>query len=138
MPVSQTPPKGKLKESAFEAEMARRNPSNRRDFFTVSTVAMDVPNYDPAPFYATVSKTFEKEYVKEQRRIERAKRAEQRALKGAAKARRPAKVSELTTVMSMEPIPQQTTAEIHAFIPIEAYDDVPLLSDEEVMGLAAR
>jgi len=138
MPVTQTPPRGKVKESAFEAEMARRNPSNRRDFFTVSTVAMDVPNYDPAPFYATVCKSFEKQYVKEQRRIERAQRAELRAQKGVAKSRRPSKFSEPTTVMSMESMPEQTTAEIHAFIPIEAYDDVPLLSDEEILGLAAR
>ncbi|MBA9859873.1 hypothetical protein [Ralstonia insidiosa] len=138
MPVTQTPPKGKLKVAAFEAEMARRNPASRRDFISVTTVPMDVPNYDPTPFYATVSKVFGKEYVKEQRRIERAQRAEQRAKQNATKARRPARVEEPSTLMSMEPIPERTTAEIHAFIPIEAYDDVPLLSDEEIQGLVAR
>lgn len=150
MPVAQAVVKPKPKQSGYKAEMARRDPAVRRDFFPATTVMMSVPNYDPDPYYATISKEFGEQYEKVQRKIEREARAVVRAEKAAAKARKDAMAQAkansqaMSDARSHEPAPERQTAEIHAFIAPEEgtfaapWEDVPPLSDEEARRFAAR
>ena len=122
MPVAQAVVKPRTKLSGYKAELQRRDPAVRRDFFPATTVAMSVPNYDPDPYYATISKDFGKQYEKVHRKIEREARAAARAEKAAVKALELAKAQAkangqaMPEVRSQEPAPERQTAEIHAFI----------------------
>ncbi|WP_176318017.1 hypothetical protein [Burkholderia vietnamiensis] len=150
MPVAQAVVKPRTKLSGYKAELQRRDPAVRRDFFPATTVAMSVPNYDPDPYYATISKDFGKQYEKVHRKIEREARAAARAEKAAVKALEPAKAQAkangqaMPEVRSQEPAPERQTAEIHAFIAPEEcafaapWEDVPPLSEEEARRFAAR
>ena len=44
MPVAQAVVKPRTKLSGYKAELQRRDPAVRRDFFPATTVAMSVPN----------------------------------------------------------------------------------------------
>lgn len=150
MPVAQAVVKPRTKLSGYKAELQRRDPAVRRDFFPATTVAMSVPNYDPDPYYATISKDFGKQYEKVHRKIEREARASARAEKAAVKALELAKAQAkangqaMPEVRSQEPAPERQTAEIHAFIAPEEcafaapWEDVPPLSEEEARRFAAR
>lgn len=150
MPVAQAVVKPRTKLSGYKAELQRRDPAVRRDFFPATTVAMSVPNYDPDPYYATISKDFGKQYEKVHRKIEREARAAARAEKAAVKALELAKAQAkangqaMPEVSSQEPAPERQTAEIHAFIAPEEcafaapWEDVPPLSEEEARRFAAR
>lgn len=150
MPVAQAVVKPRTKLSGYKAELQRRDPAVRRDFFPATTVAMSVPNYDPDPYYATISKDFGKQYEKVHRKIEREARAAARAEKAAVKALELAKAQAkangqaMPEVRSQEPAPERQTAEIHAFIAPEECafaapcEDVPPLSEEEARRFAAR
>lgn len=150
MPVAQAVVKPRTKLSGYKAELQRRDPAVRRDFFPATTVAMSVPNYDPDPYYATISKDFGKQYEKVHRKIEREARAAARAEKAAVKALELAKAQakangqSMPEVRSQEPAPERQTAEIHAFIAPEEcafaapWEDVPPLSEEEARRFAAR
>ncbi|ERJ38552.1 MULTISPECIES: hypothetical protein [Burkholderia] len=150
MPVAQAVVKPRTKLSGYKAELQRRDPAVRRDFFPATTVAMSVPNYDPDPYYATISKDFGKQYEKVHRKIEREARAAARAEKAAVKALELAKAQAkangqaMPEVRSQEPAPERQTAEIHAFIAPEEcafaapWEDVPPLSEEEARRFAAR
>ncbi len=150
MPVAQAVVKPRTKLSGYKAELQRRDPAVRRDFFPATTVAMSVPNYDPDPYYATISKEFGKQYVKVHRKIERdaraAARAETAAVKalGEAKAKAKANGQAMSEARSQEPAPERQTAEIHAFIAPEEctfaapWEDIPPISEEEARRFAAR
>lgn len=150
MPVAQAVVKTRTKLSGYKAELQRRDPAVRRDFFPATTVAMSVPNYDPDPYYATISKDFGKQYEKVHRKIEREAHAAARAEKAAVKALELAKAQAkangqaMPEVRSQEPAPERQTAEIHAFIAPEEcafaapWEDVPPLSEEEARRFAAR
>lgn len=150
MPVAQAVVKPRTKLSGYKVELQRRDPAVRRDFFPATTVAMSVPNYDPDPYYATISKDFGKQYEKVHRKIEREARAAARAEKAAVKALELAKAQAkangqaMPEVRSQEPAPERQTAEIHAFIAPEEcafaapWEDVPPLSEEEARRFAAR
>lgn len=150
MPVAQAVVKPRTKLSGYKAELQRRDPAVRRDFFPATTVAMSVPNYDPDPYYATISKDFGKQYEKVHSKIEREARAAARAEKAAVKALELAKAQAkangqaMPEVRSQEPAPERQTAEIHAFIAPEEcafaapWEDVPPLSEEEARRFAAR
>ncbi|MBR8173874.1 hypothetical protein KDX27_40000 [Burkholderia cenocepacia] len=150
MPVAQAVVKPRTKLSGYKAELQRRDPAVRRDFFPATTVAMSVPNYDPDPYYATISKDFGKQYEKVHRKIEREARAAARAEKAAVKALELAKAQAkangqaMPEVRSQELAPERQTAEIHAFIAPEEcafaapWEDVPPLSEEEARRFAAR
>lgn len=150
MPVAQAVVKPRTKLSGYKAELQRRDPAVRREFFPATTVAMSVPKYDPDPYYATISKDFGKQYEKVHRKIEREARAAARAEKAAvkalelAKAQAKANSQAMPEVRSQEPAPERQTAEIHAFIAPEEcafaapWEDVPPLSEEEARRFAAR
>lgn len=148
MPVAQAVVKPKTKLSGYKAELARRDPAVRRDFFPATTAVMTVPNYDPDPYYATISKEFGKQYEKAQRKIEREARAATRAKKATTKAREDALANANSQAMSdarsQERAPERQTAEIHAFIAPEEsafagpWEDVPPISEEEALRFAAR
>ncbi|CAB3754726.1 hypothetical protein [Paraburkholderia humisilvae] len=150
MPVAQAVVKPKPKLSGYKAELARRDPAVRRDFFPATTVLMSVPNYDPDPYYATISKEFGQQYEKAHRKIEREARATARALKAAAKAREEAMAMAKANSQVMadarpnERPQERPTAEIHAFIAPEEgtfaapWEDVPPISDEEARRFATR
>lgn len=150
MPVAQAVVKPRTKLSGYKAELQRRDPAVRRDFFPATTVAMSVPNYYPDPYYATISKDFGKQYEKVHRKIEREARAAARAEKAAvkalelAKAQAKANCQAMPEFRSQEPAPERQTAEIHAFIAPEEcafaapWEDVPPLSEEEARRFAAR
>jgi hypothetical protein len=148
MPVAHAVVKPKTKQSGYKAELARRDPAVRRDFFPATTAVMSVPNYDPDPYYATISKEFGKQFGKAQRKIEREARAAVQAKKARTKAREEAmaKASSqaISDARSQEHAPERQTAEIHAFIAPEEgtfaapWEDVPPLSEEEARRFAAR
>jgi len=150
MPVAQAIVKLKMKLSGYRAELQRRDPAVRRDFFPAKTVVMSVPNYDPDPYYATISKEFGKQYEKVHRKIERDARAAARAEKAAVKALEEAKAQAKANSQAMsdahlqERAPERQTAEIHAFIAPEEctfaapWEDIPPISEEEARRFAAR
>lgn len=150
MPVAQAVVKPKTKLSGYKVELQRRDPAVRRDFFPATTVVMSVPNYDPDPYYATISKEFGKQYEKAHRKIEREARAVVRAEKAAVKAREAAKAQAnansqvMSEAHSQVRAPERQTAEIHAFIAPEEctfaspWEDIPPISEEEARRFAAR
>lgn len=149
MSVAKLVPKPKAL-SGYQAEMARRHAGLRRDFLPMTTVVMEVPNYNPDAFYASVSKEFGKQYEKEQAKIEREKRKVERLAKKAEKARKEAALARANAAKeaasaspSVESAPVRQSAEIHAFIAPEGmcaapWEDVPPISDEEAQRFAAR
>jgi hypothetical protein len=129
MPVAQAVVKPKAKLSGYKAELQRRDPAVRRDFFPATTVVMSVPNYDPDPYYATISKEFGKQYEKAHRKIEREARAVARAAKAAVKAREAAKAQANANSQAMLEAHSQEQA---------PWEDIPPISEEEARRFAAR
>lgn len=110
-------------DEPFFSELARRDPRKRRDFGIGTTVSVDVPGYDPDPYYATISKRFGASFAKEQRRLLRQRRKDAKA------------AAEMLAAIQQ---PVRPSAQIHAFIPPEGLavppwsDDVPFPDDDDV------